>query len=298
MVMRIQVGMVTFGNLNYSKLAIDSLYASTDIPIELVIIVGKPGDLETQKWAKSIGATVITHNINKGFPASLNDIYDIFWVGKDSRDPILILGNDVVVYPLAVDRLLNYYHLTKCDWVSSQQLYTPKKYCELFPSYRSYFSDDFSAVEGFDYRWLLKDYIYQKEIPTDVQEILVHDLTTYNQVGDSHNLCLFSRNLFSKIGYVDVNFFPAYFEDNDYARRAQLANLKMVQLVSSHYFHFWSRTIYEENMKKTNDKYFPKNKKYYIKKWGGVPGQEKITTPENIVSRDYEETVLDYWRNV
>ena len=288
---RLPVGIVTFGNLKYTKITYDSLLESTNIDLDIAIVVGKPNDTETINWAVENDISMASiHSKNKGFPASINDIYDYFW-GGDSQLPLVILGNDIVVYPGAVDRLYTHHILNDADWVSATESFTPETFIEEYPSASKFFTSDFELDKYADFRFITD--LYKRSIESDV-----HDLSGEKIIGDSHNMCLFSRKLFDTIGYIDVNFYPAYFEDNDYSRRAILSNkLKMVKLGYANYFHFWSRTIYEEGMKKTNDKYFPMNKKYYKRKWGGEPGKETEVGNVGIFTREREKIVLDFWRS-
>lgn len=77
----------------------------------------------------------------------------------------------------------------------------------------------------------------------------------------------------------DDRFYPAYFEDNDYHRRLILADKK--------YSHskYMDPAVYRNSMTLEKDKSindnFMKNKEYYIRKWGGEPGQEKFVTAFN-----------------
>ena len=290
---KLPVGMVTFGNLKYTKITYESLLESTSLDLDVVIVVGKPNDKDTIEWAVDNDVPMIIHDKNMGFPASVNDIYDYFWSG-DSTLPLIIIGNDVIVYPEAADNLYYHHMVHGSDWVSASELYTPKEFISVFPDSRDLFDRRYGLLEfkkDADYRKIVDTY-------TGSQGNRVTNLVDEDKIGDSHNLCLFSRKLFDTLGYIDVNFFPAYFEDNDYGKRAQLSeSLKMVRLDYSHYFHFWSRTIYEENMRVTNDRVFPMNKQYYISKWGGEPGKETKTGEISIFTREHEEITIDYWRN-
>ena len=89
-----------------------------------------------------------------------------------------------------------------------------------------------------------------------------------------------------KIGLFDEGFYPAYFEDNDYIRRIQLKGCKQKILHNARYIHHdnGSATLKEQkrrNIAKDHDKNFRRNRDYYIKKWGGLPGKEKFTKPFN-----------------
>ena len=114
------------------------------------------------------------------------------------------------------------------------------------------------------------------------------------------------------IGYIDTGFYPAYYSDNDYARRGVNAGLKTCALSNSVYFHFWSRTLHQ-GTSVSNDKYFNNNRKYYIMKWGGDFGKEKWLVPFNgenpiidgiqyegnlnINTRDREMEIINHWKN-
>lgn len=98
-----------------------------------------------------------------------------------------------------------------------------------------------------------------------------------------------------KIGLVDENFMPAYFEDNDYHRRIKLAGLDWVHMgdrafeknrrtvpaVSSN--HLGSQTVRSDHEYAIhNGNTFNNwNRNHYIMKWGGMPGSESFTTPYN-----------------
>lgn len=85
-----------------------------------------------------------------------------------------------------------------------------------------------------------------------------------------------------KVGWFDEEFYPAYFEDNDYHRRINLAGYKAVTSNKIPYYHYGSMTIKEgaEIKRLTNANYLH-NKAYYKKKWGGDPGNEVFDTPFN-----------------
>jgi GT2 family glycosyltransferase len=87
------------------------------------------------------------------------------------------------------------------------------------------------------------------------------------------------KTTFEKVGEFDEGFFPAYFEDNDYAYRMKLMGMgitKIPYLIPS--VHRVSQTMEHDDSVRVR---FHKNKKRYIEKWGGEPMQEKYKTPFN-----------------
>lgn len=303
----ILIGVPTFGNFVFTKMCIEHIVKTTKrTKYKLMVVVGKPNDSETINYCLENNIYHIVHEVNKGLPASVNDIYDHAFMEK-SYDAVVIVGNDVLPYWNSIDQLVDIANKTDYDWVSGVAV-AINTLIKAVPDCAKYFgggekNKNFNETNLTE--WLDKYKPIKKE-----KEIL--DLAHYGIVGDSHNMCLFTKELFNKIGYIDVNFFPAYYEDNDYSRRAQLAGIKMCRVTNSVYFHYWSRTLHQGGMKATNDKYFPMNKSYYIEKWGGEPGKETYTYPFNggkyelggismkghinIRKRSREEFILNAWR--
>lgn len=84
------------------------------------------------------------------------------------------------------------------------------------------------------------------------------------------------------IGTFDENFKPAYFEDNDYVYRCLLSGLKPVRSQNAPFYHYGSQTQnFDQSRPIVPSPKFEKNRDYYIKKWGGMPGKEKFKTPFN-----------------
>ncbi len=292
---KIIVGVPTFGNVGFTKMTIDHIKKTVKTPYELMVVVGKPGDSDTVKLCRDQNIYYVKHTVNKGLPAEINDMYD--YAFRDCNyDALVVVGNDVLPYWESIDKLVKFANESEYDWISGTCV-TSNGLISKIPSVASYFNGGEKNKNFFGSslpEWL------DKYKPSDKE--MVVDLDRFKIIGDSHNLCLFTKHLFEEIGYVDVNFYPAYYEDNDYSHRAQLAKLKMCRLQHVKYFHFWSRTIHQGNMKSTNDKYFPLNKSFYIQKWGGEPGKEKFSKPLygskghiNITSRANEDKIIQSW---
>lgn len=94
------------------------------------------------------------------------------------------------------------------------------------------------------------------------------------------------------VGWFDENFYPIYFEDNDYRRRCHLAGVPLLNLISRTR-HDNSATI-GSGYASHNAVTFPRNADYYAAKWGGPPGQEtRTTTPQ--VGLDRRRLVDNAW---
>src|SRR5690606_38983147 len=72
------------------------------------------------------------------------------------------------------------------------------------------------------------------------------------------------------------------FEDCDYNVRARLAGLESAHLDTTQLVHLGSANIHSvPGLMQQNRDTFRANRDYYIKKWGGEPGQEVYTSPFN-----------------
>jgi len=106
---------------------------------------------------------------------------------------------------------------------------------------------------------------------------------------NGYSAMVFKPELLYEIGYLDENFFPAYYEDNDHRYRMKLAGLEW-EYFPLEYEHIVSATIKRDPvLMAKNQKTFKENGRYYIEKWGGLPGQEKYLTPFDM------DLPLDYW---
>lgn len=86
-----------------------------------------------------------------------------------------------------------------------------------------------------------------------------------------------------RIGYFDEMFFPAYYEDNDFAYRAKLGGMNYKGIIHCKIDHegsktqFWNGT--GDDQRTVSHEQFRRNRDYYIRKWGGMPGEETFTEP-------------------
>ena len=298
------IGIVTFGNLEFTKMAVESIEETVTKPYEFYIIVGQPNDSATREWLKLKGIPYKVHSVNMGFPSSVNDIYDYAWK-HNAFDNLVIMGNDVIALPHTVDSLIHVMNTTDNIWASASEV-SVKIFCAMHPEAKRHFTgEDFIFTDFTARPW--------KEFPIEApSEISINkDLS----LKDCHNLTIFKRDIFDLLGYIDANFYPAYFEDNDFVRRAILEGSiqnRSVFLNNATYFHFWSRTIHQETGG-TTPLAFNKNQAFYKTKWGGDFGQEAWTIPFNggtysltdgvdlvgslnIDSREQEIDIINYWR--
>jgi GT2 family glycosyltransferase len=84
------------------------------------------------------------------------------------------------------------------------------------------------------------------------------------------------------IGMYDENFFPMYWEDIDYKRRAALAGLRAGYVEDTKVIHEGSKSIHTvAGLMEQHEKTFHRNRLYYEAKWGGAADDERFTRPFN-----------------
>lgn len=272
--MKTLVGMVTFGNVEFTRLAIAELRAQSRESFDLFIVIGKPNDAETRALMQEMDCRFVIHGNNRGFPASINDICDEAFVLND-YDAVIMVGNDVVIYPQAIDHLIGHARTTDYAWICGAQ-FDVRSLCQRYPEARPDFEGESFVFRHFDRRpWELHNAARLAELRAGA------DTVQDGAISDVRNLCLFKREAFERLGYADVNFWPGgYFEDNDYCRRALLTHVRACTLPRAAYFHFWSRTIHQGGGS-TSSRLFERNRDHYVRKWGGEVGMEKYARPFN-----------------
>lgn len=98
-----------------------------------------------------------------------------------------------------------------------------------------------------------------------------------------------TEQFIERFGFFDENFSPAYFEDNDMARRVLVSGGSYGRMLNAGMFHVGSVTQNMDGPVVTSPM-FEANRQYYIRKWGGQPLQEKFTHPFN----DESKTIKDW----
>ena len=318
---------VTFGLPEFTKLAVESIRETVKNDYDIFAILGKPGDVWTLDYLNREGIAHKVHLENMGFPASVNDIYDYAWkveeaykrycliefnmsncslfrehdygsfdrytfeefknlpqlVKQFTFDNLILLGNDVILYPYAGDSLINLANNSDYSIISALQ-YDVRDLIKDFPEIKQHFQGENCVITDFSAKPWNKFIEYSQD--TNLADMQLYDI---------QNLCLYKRETFDKIGYLDVNFFPAYFVDNDYARRITLNNIKCCSLKNARFFHFWSR-VFKQGSGGSTDYYFECNRRYYFNKWGGLVDQETKVPELGIFSREHELKTIRKWR--
>lgn len=103
--------------------------------------------------------------------------------------------------------------------------------------------------------------------------------------GRGFALTLIKPDVFQAVGAFDENFWPAYFEDNDYLHRIAVADLSFENFKAEDLgcVHHGSKTLqsFSNEGQLLFAQQFRELEWYYRKKWGGVVGEERFPYPFN-----------------
>jgi GT2 family glycosyltransferase len=201
---------------------------------------------ETREQAASLASPTFQHRrfeTNIGTARSWNlGILDGFEQGADY---VAVLNNDILLHPTCFDRLVE--RIAR---------------------------NDVGMVTAHDIRG---------EVATP-EEVFHIPATAKAEVPESEHpnfsAFLIGRLCWELVGSFDEEFHPAYFEDNDYHYRMLLAGLRAVVYPPAMFYHYGSRTQYEaRSTPVVSERAFDANRRYYLSKWGGLPGAEQYRTP-------------------
>lgn len=301
--MKTLIGICTFGGINFSKLAYRSIMETASEPVDVAIIVGKPGDVQTGEWATELAkhsthrVHVCFHKINLGFPVACNDMIDL--ARNNGYDNLIIMGNDVVAYPGAIDAMIREAARGEWEWICGSQ-FDSKSLYERYPEIRHYFHGPNLEFRDFDAR------------PWEIHKEVAAPAVEPGVIRDVQNLTLFRVSAFDRLGYFDASYWPnGYYSDNCYCLSANRIGVKSCVLAHAPFYHAWSRTIHQGEGR-PNGKYFDRNGQYYDAKWGGNVNKERYSLPFDgqpyqlcdgvvleptlkIGSREQEPAIVQYW---
>lgn len=131
---------------------------------------------------------------------------------------------------------------------------------------------------GCDWTFLVSSAV---AFPNGFSEVLaeLNKATEYALLTDCAWHCnAISKKCVERVGYFDENFYPAYYEDTDYYRRMNLSGAEHNRPIA---FIPAIGSRQSNSLDSGLPVHFQKLEDYYVKKWGGKPGEEKFDKPWN-----------------
>lgn len=125
---------------------------------------------------------------------------------------------------------------------------------------------------------ILNDDIYLGKTESQIKELIASSTGKLLTTLQDFSAFILPKTTFEMVGPFDENF-KCYYEDSDYIYRLKLKGYSPVRMATL------TPAIYRDNSTSEKEpavhKWALASKQYYIKKWGGLPGQEKYLSPFN-----------------
>lgn len=235
---------LTYNNLEYNKLCINSIRNYTRPETYELIIVDNASTDGTLEWLKEQNdIKLIVNSINEGFPKGCNQGIAI----AEENNDILLLNNDTIVMPNWLDNLQTALHSS--DTVGAVGAITNS--CSNYQAISLPY-DNFDEVLAFATN--------HNHSNSDLWE------ERLRLVG----FCMLIKgDAIQKIGLLDERFTPGNFEDDDYSIRIRQQGLRLLLCKDTFIYHFGSMSFSKE-ANKYNDVLI-RNKAKFHEKWGFDP---------------------------
>lgn len=259
----------------YTKPCIDSIKTKYD---HRILLIDNGSTDETKEEAGKLVSNTFSHHRNEQAWCCAKSwnfgVKDAFERGYDYA---LVLNNDILLHPEAIDYLIGRFEASKQKLVAEPVEFDVLASAEATiqaPVKATHFESEILAM------------VTAMNIAGECnppEQIFQKDASKYKIVGEAEHpdfsAFMISKAAYEKVGPFDEGFVPCYFEDNDYHYRVNVAKMKAITFPSAIYYHYGSRTQNEAlgggKLISTNGN-FENNRAYYIRKWGGPPGFEQF----------------------
>lgn len=258
---RASVIVVTYNNLNYNRLCLQSIYTKTNYPDFEVIVVDNNSTDGTREFLKEFEAThpdmrVILNDSNAGFAAANNQGLDIA-----TGEYVVFLNNDTIVTPGWLSRLI--YHLRD----PSIGMVGPV----------TNWSGNESKIDV--------PYTSAEDIDAFAAE---HTQKHAGEQFDIQTLALFCvamrRATVETVGRLDERFGIGMFEDDDYALRVHQLGLRVV-CAEDVFIHHWGRASFARLDQDFYRNLFDENRRKFEEKWGRAWEPHRARVPGDALAR-------------
>jgi len=233
----LHINIVTLNNLNYLSNAIGSIKTSYDYKIRVIDQDSTDG---VQEWCRNNQIDCYRFSPKRSLSEAWN--FGFREAIKDEECKYIFFpNNDVIFHKSTIDNLI--YGINKLGYsmVTGSNVEPEMSLSDMLAK------DDFGSLE-FDER----------------------EITNWREEGPDFSCPLIKRQTLEQVGYFDENYYPAYYEDNDYHLRIIKSGLHAKRLTTAPYFHFGSMTI-----KNNGHLGISSNscQRLFIEKWGNTPSE-------------------------
>lgn len=233
----VDIILLVYDQVQYTKACVDSVIANTDCPYRLIILDNGSVKRETRDYLDSLvkerpRIEILRNDKNQGFVAAVNK-----GLAYSKSAYVCVLSNDTIVYPGWLSEMVAVAEKDPAVGLVNPLWEIPKNYRG---SRDDYFKNVITRQKGLS-------------IETDW----------------ARGFCyLVGRKMYEKIGGLDMDFAPAYYDDWDYSVRACRAGFKCMYAKGAFVWHHKCVT-YESIMgRESLNKALGEKAKLFYGRWG------------------------------
>lgn len=232
---------LTYNNLEYTKLCLESIEKYTDKNQYELIIIDNASTDGTKEYLKTKNNIKVIYNTeNRGFPIGCNQGIEL----ANKKNDICLLNNDVIVTP---------------NWLENLQksLYSKRTIGAVGPV-----CNNFENNQG-----CFLEYNGLEELENAAKKHNISNPAAWEEKNFLIGFCLLiKRSIINKLQKLDEMYTPGYIEDNDLSLRIICLGYKLL-LCHDVYIHHYLGTTFRKDL----TKFYPvlyKNRDYFQCKWG------------------------------
>ncbi|MEW9123297.1 MAG: glycosyltransferase [Thermotaleaceae bacterium] len=252
--MKTSIILLTFNQLHFTKLCVDSIRKYTDEGTYEIIVIDNHSTDGTAAWLKEQeDIQALFNDENLGFPKGCNQ-----GIKLATGDNILLLNNDVIVTPHWLS------NLTRC-------------LCS---------AEDIGAVGAVtnscsNYQTIPISYKNMEEMIPFAQKHNLSNRSLWEERTRLIGFCLLiKKEVVEKIGLLDERFSPGNFEDDDYCHRIRRAGYRLI-LCKDTFIHHFGSVSFGKDREKFGD-ILSINRKKFMDKWGFDPWSPVYMDPHSL----------------
>jgi GT2 family glycosyltransferase len=240
----VSIIIVTFNNLDYTKLCIESIYEKTAYPNFEVIVVDNASTDGTRDYLLELKTThsnvkVILNEENLSFARANN-----MGIKASQGKYIILLNNDTVVTRGWISGLIKYFGDPLVGMVGPVTNFIGNE-AKINVDYR-----DLSEMDRFAESYTAQN----RGISFEISVLALY-------------CAMMSRKVIDKVGLLDEQFSVGMFEDDDYALRLKKEGFKQICIEDVFIHHFGGATL-SRLQPNEYQRIFEENKRRYEEKWG------------------------------
>lgn len=241
---KVSIAIVTYHNVEVTKLCLDSVFRNTVWPNYEVIIVDNASADTTPDYLRELEANhdnvrIILNDTNRGFAGANNQALEIA-----TGDVLVLLNNDTVVPNGWLPKLLRHLSDPEIGLVVTVTNFSGNE-SRIEVPYKN-----LEEMEEFAEK-------YTREHEDQLFDIAVAAM-----------YCVaMRRDTFEKVGPLDERFSVGMFEDDDYSHRMRLAGLRVV-CVEDTFVHHFGQASFKKLSTSEYQAVWDRNQRLYEQKWG------------------------------